>query len=244
MRHRLGKVVAVLVAGLAAISLLSVPASANTAYLEFIHIDTTSTPGNITVYNEDGDPVAVINVGSDGTGPTCSTDPTTSSPISVIVTHSTTSVRTITIVITNSCSAFVVGGVQWCAYMTGTITGTWTNGTSTTSSTYTSASVDPPVSGGITVVLRKNTSTTPNPPHNCHHTTTAFCTINVTGLAVNGIITTHNLPTLAVSDAATVVGGSGAGTVVVTGNATTCGLFIGANQGSTSINARVHVTHL
>ena len=233
MRHRFGKGVVGLVAGLAAICLLSLPAAANTGTLEFIN-STTGTPGNITVYNADSEPVTVVTVPSP-TGLTCSTGAN-----GITATTSGSTSGTITIVFTNNCGSFFTGSgttsVLWCSYMSGTITGTYTHittGTNSSKHQYTSASVDPP---GITVVLRKNTGT------NCHSTTTTFCTITVTGFAVSGFLTSANSHTLDVSDTATVIGNSPLGSVVVTGTATACGLFIGANDGHTSINAHLHVT--
>jgi hypothetical protein len=226
MRHRIGKGAVGLVAGIAAICLLSLPASANTKNLDFVNL-TGTTPGNITVYNADDE--AVTTVSLPGTaGLTCSTNPTTSTAITATLTGTTTG--TITIVITNSCGAFVSGTNQFCSYLTATLSGTYT-----ATKTYTSTST-----GTVSVVLKKNTGTT----HNCHSVTTTQCTITLTGLTVSGLITSAGaLPTLANSDTATVVGSSLTGSLLVSGTAAACGSFIGGNNGSASINAKVHVVH-
>jgi hypothetical protein len=240
MRHRLGRGVVGLAVGLAAVCLLSLPASANTMNLEFIHLNTaTSTPGNITIYNADEEVVEVIAIGSGTPTLTCSTDPTTSTAITATATGTATT-GTFEIAFNNRCRAFTTGAgttqVRWCEFLSGTLAGTYVNGTSTTSSNYTSASVDPP---GFTAILRKNVGTT----HNCHTVTTTFCTRNFSNLTVIGAISTHNLPTLAVSDEVTMTGTTNVGDMWVGGTAADCGLLVIANNGSFSINARVHVTH-
>jgi hypothetical protein len=233
MRHRFTKGAVGLVAGLAALCLLSLPASANTATIDFIH-STTGTPGNISVYNADEEVVTSVPVGSTTTV-TCSTG--TTSGLSVTVGGTTTSSGgSISISFNNRCSAFTTGAgttlVRWCSTMTGTFTGSWVHNT-TSGKTYTS-------SGSITAVLKKDAAAAPT--HNCHAVTTGTCTITVGSISVNGIINSATIPTLAVSDTAGVAGGSAAGTSVVTGSATDCGVFIAANNGFATINAHVHVT--
>jgi hypothetical protein len=226
MRHRLGRGVVGLVAGLAAICLLSLPASANTKYLEFVNI-TGTTPGAITIFNEDGD--AVVSIAIPGpAGLKCSTDPTFSTPIAATLAGATTG--TIAITMNNRCNPFVAGGINWCSYHNVTMTGTYT-----ATKTYSSASA-------INEVLRKNVTGT---PHNCHNVNSGpWCNIVTTGISVSGIITSSAaLPTLTNSDTITINGSSATGTVVVTGTPTTCGIFIAANGGSFSINGRFHVVH-
>jgi hypothetical protein len=222
MRHRLGRGVTGVVAGLAAICLLSLPAAANTATLTFVNV-TGTTPGTITLLNADDDPA--FNLPLPGpAGVSCSTGTTA---VSTTLTGGGSS-GDISLTFTSNCSAFTLGTNQFCAFMSGSFTGTWLSNGSYTSTTGTTA---------ITVLLRKNTGTT----HNCHTVTTTFCTVSVDGITLGGTITSANaLPTLADSDTATVTGSSGNGTLLVSGNATTCGLFIGANNGSVAINAKVH----
>jgi hypothetical protein len=223
MRHRLGRGVVGLVAGLAAICLLSLPAAANTKNLAWVNL-TGTTPGNLTFYNADDEPVASIPL----PGLPCSTDSTTSTAISTTLTGSTTG--TISVTLTNSCSGFVSGTNNFCSYITATLTGTYT-----ATKTYTSTST-----GTVTVLLKKNTGTTLL----CHSVTTTVCTITLTGLAISGsFISNPVLPTLNNSNNITVAGGSPNGSVLVSGTAAACGVFIGANNGSASINAKWHVVH-
>jgi hypothetical protein len=118
MRHRCGRGVVGLVAGLAAICLLSLPAAANTGTVDFVNL-TGTTPGNITIYDANEEIVTSIAIPGT-TGLTCSTDP---GGITVTTTGSTSG--DITIVFTNKCNAFALFG-QWCSYMSGTLTGTYT----------------------------------------------------------------------------------------------------------------------
>jgi hypothetical protein len=228
MRHRFGKGVIGLVAGLAAICLMSLPASANTATIEFIH-STTGTPGAITVINADGETVTSVPLGSTTT-PTCSTSSTT---VTVTVTGTTPSAGGSISIALSNCSAFVQGTTRWCSTTTGTFTGAWTHG-ATSANTYTSTATS------ITVVLRKDSATAPT--HNCHAVETGTCTLVVGPLTVNGPINSTTLPALAVSNTATANGSSDAETLTVTGTAANCGVFIGGNNGSVSISAHVHVT--
>jgi hypothetical protein len=224
MRHRLGKGVVGLVAGLAAIGLLSLPAAANTATIQFIN-SSTGTPGNVTIFNADEEAVASFPLPGT-TGLSCSSG---TNGISAALAGTATG-GTITVTFTNHCNAFVVSSIQYCSFMSGTLTGTYA--LTGTVKTYTSTNTS-----GITLLIRKNTGTT----HNCHTTTTTFCTVIVTGLSVSGIITSANpLPTLAVSDTATIGGGSSVGGLLVSGTATTCGVFIGFNNGFITMTAHVH----
>jgi hypothetical protein len=227
MRHRLGKGVIGLAACLA-ICLQSLPASANTKNLEFVNV-TGTTPGVITVYNADEEALTGIAIPGPA-GATCSTDPTTSTAIAATLASSTPATDgTITLTYTNACGAFLSGTTRWCSYTTWTIGGTYD-----ATKNYSSTSV-------INVILKKNTGTT----HNCHSVSTSpWCTAAVTGISVTGLISSAiPLPTLTNSDTATVAATSSTGSLVVSGTATTCGLFIAANNGSVSINAKVHVVH-
>jgi hypothetical protein len=235
MRHRFGKGVIGLVAGLAAICLLSLPASANTATIQFTH-STTGTPGTIDVYNADEEIVTSVPVGSTTT-PTCSTGATGISVTTNGTLTTTSGGGTISIVFTNNCSAFTTGtgtgATRWCSSMNGTFTGTWTHVTGS-AKTYTSNAAT------LTVVLQKDAATAPT--HNCHSLLPGTCTIVVGPITVSGLITSTTIPTLAVSDTATVAGGANLGDLTVVGTAANCGLFIGANNGFATINAHVHVT--
>ena len=224
MRHRLGKAVVGLVTGLVAICLLALPAAANTATIQFIN-STTGTPGNVTIFNADEEEVASFPLPGT-TGLSCSTG--TNGISATLVGTATAGTNTVTF--TNHCNAFVVSAIRYCSFMSGTLTGTYTS--TGTATTYTSATTT-----SITLLIRKNPGTT----HNCHSTTTTLCTIGVTGLSVSGSIASANsLPTLAVSDTATIGGGSPVGSLLVTGTATDCGIFIGSNNGLITITAHVH----
>jgi hypothetical protein len=227
MRHRLGKGVVGIVAGFATIGLLSLPAAANTKNIEFVNL-TGTTPGNITVFNADDEPVTTMALPGTA-GLTCSTNSTTSTAMDIFLSGTATT-GVISIYMTNRCGAFVSGTNQFCSYLTAVI-----NGTYTATKSYTSSSL-----GTVAVVLKKNTGTT----HNCHSVTTTNCTLTMTGLSVSGIIGSIGaLPTLANSDVATMAGSSPNGSLLVSGTASACGLFIGGNNGSASINVKVHVVH-
>jgi hypothetical protein len=228
MHHRFGRGVVGLVAGLAAICLLSLPAAANTKNLAFVNV-TGTTPGSITFYNSDEELVTSVAVPSPP-GMTCSTEPTTSTNITATLTSSTPStIGTIAITFTSLCITFGSGTTSWCFYIGMTITGTYT-----ATKTYTSTSSN-------TTVLKKNTGPTPV----CHAVNTApWCTLSVTGWPVSGIITSTNaLPTLNNSDTFTIAGTSAVGSLIASGTATTCGLFIAANNGYVGINGKLHVVH-
>jgi hypothetical protein len=227
MRHRFSKSMAGLVAGLATICLLALPAPANTVSAAFVNL-AGSSPGNLTIYNEDGDPLTSIPL--PGTL-TCSMSPTS---FGVTATSSTTYSGTFTMYFTYRCQPFVFGTNQFCSYTYGTLAGTYSKGGGTTH-TYTSST---DFFGSFTIVLRKNLGT----PHNCQTTTTTSCHLKLSGLSVSGTITSAGLPTLAYSDTATVAGSTpGWGSLEVIGTLTECGLFVAANLGSVSINAKVHV---
>jgi hypothetical protein len=247
MRHRFGKGVVGLVAGLAAICLLALPAPAAdfSATIAFISSTTGTVPGNITVYNADEEPVTSIPV--PGTGLTCSTGSTnltvavTGASTQTSTPPSTSGSGTISILFTNYCGSFTTGSgttlVRWCAFMTGHIRGTWTH-TATSTSTFASniSSTTPPYPP-LTVILRKNSTTG---THDCHTLHTGSCTITIGNLPIAGIINSPSMH-LVVSDTAIFSGASNVNDLVVTGTAGDCGLFIGANNGSASITAHVHV---
>jgi hypothetical protein len=231
MRHRFGKGVAGLLAGLIAICLLSLPTAANTATVQFIH-STTGTPGSINVFNADEELVASIPLGSTTT-PTCSTG---SGGFSVSVTGTLTTVSgggTITVIFNNHCRAFAIGTVRWCSSMTGTFSGTWAHITGS-AKTYTSSNTV------FTIVLRKDHATAPT--HNCHSVSSTSCTIFAGPVTVNGSITSTTIPTLAISDTVTVNGGSVVESLTVVGTGVDCGQFLGANNGYLTVSSYGHVT--
>jgi hypothetical protein len=247
MRHRFGKGVVGLVAGLAALCLLALPAPAAdvTATIGFISSTTGTVPGNITVYNADEE--AVTSIPLPGAGLTCSTG-TTNLTVSVTGASNTTTSGTgnISILFNNYCGSFTTGAgtalTRWCAFMTGHFRGTWNHisGTTTTTSTHTFASnissttlPYPP----LTVVLRKNSTTG---THNCHTLHTGSCTITTSNFPISGIINSPNMH-LNVSDTIIFSGSSNVGDGTVTGTAADCGIFIGANNGSGSITGHVHI---
>jgi hypothetical protein len=233
MRHRVPKGAVGLVAGLAAICLLSLPTAATTATLEFVNL-TGTTPGTITVFNADEEVVTSIPI--PGTGETCSTDQVTITMNTTGTSSPTSGSGTIHVNFTSLCSVFYAGSIWWCSHIVGGLSGTWTHST-TSVNTYTSSPGSTTgTSTPIVVQLRKDISDL----HNCHDVTTTFCTITIYPLAVSGIITSPGMH-LATSDTATVAGSNFPGDLTVSGTATTCGIFIGANNGSASINAKVHV---
>jgi hypothetical protein len=244
MRHRFGKGVVGLVAGLAALCLLALPAPAADVTATIGFINSTTGAGNITVYNADEE--AITSIPLPGTGLTCSTG---NNNLTVTVTGasntSTSGTGNISIFLNNYCGSFTTGTgtglVRWCAFMTGHLSGTWNHITSTTTTnsthTFTSgiSSTTPPYA--LVVTLRKNSTTG---THNCHTLHTGSCTITTSNLPITGIINSPNMH-LAVSDTAIFSGSSNVGDVLVTGTAADCGIFIGANNGSASITGHVHV---
>jgi hypothetical protein len=233
MRHRVAKGVVGLAAGLAAICLLSLPTAAATATLEFINL-TGTTPGTITVFNADEEEVTSIPV--PGTGETCSTGSTDITVTTTGTSSTTSGSGTIHIDLTSLCSVFYAGSTWWCSHIVGGFSGTWTHSTTSTNTFTSNPGSTTGTSTPLVVQLRKNTGTSPD----CHSVTTTFCTITIYPFAVSGIITSPGME-LATSDTATVAGSNFPGDLSVSGTATTCGIFIAANNGSASINAKVHV---
>jgi hypothetical protein len=235
MHHRLGKGVVGLIAGVASICLLALPAPADeTASIEFVSSTTGTQPGNITIYNPDEE--ALTSIPLPTPGPPCSTGASTPT-LTVTGSSSTTSGSgTIAIAFTNQCKTFTTGSgttlVQWCRFTTGTWSGTWTH-SATSANTFDSDILTP----GFTVTLRRNTGTT----HSCHSVANNFCTMSFGDLPISGTI---NSPGMELASSATVTFSGqtpAVGDLLVTGSATDCGIFIAANNGSLSVNAHVHV---
>jgi hypothetical protein len=225
MRHRVGQGVLGLVAGLATICLLSLPASANTATLQFVNV-TGTTPGRIAFFTSDGEP-------SDPwlpdvllpTGSTCSSG--TANNFTLTLSGGPSSGGLAGSITT--CRAYVLGSSQFCEYLTVALTGTWS--TAGMYRTYNATAT-------MSMIVKRNTGTT----HNCHSVATTFCTISVDDIFLSGIITGQGTgPTLGTSDTLTMSGTSPDGSVTVSGSASVCGLWILINTGYVEVNSKAHV---
>lgn len=200
--RRTGKLVAGVIAAVAALSLMSLPASANTVAADI-------TAGTLTLRNPSGGTIQAIDLANPGVD--CPPAPSST----VTTTNGTAVTGTLA-----SKSAVFINGQHFIITLTITLTGTYTGGPPTYG-----------VSGTTTataVAQRSSTSGTPCTPLAGSGT----CTITASNISWSGTVSAADIHNLTTTETANIAGGNTAFNTVVTGTAANCGTLAALNNGS------------